>query len=47
VNSHSVNMAGSALAKMVFTVEVSDAGRLGAVLRQVAQVSGVRWARRR
>lgn len=47
VNSQSVNVAGSAVAKMVFTVEVSDAGRLGAVLRHVAQVGGVRWARRR
>jgi GTP pyrophosphokinase len=32
---------------MTFTAEVSDANRLGAVLRVVAQIPGVRRARRR
>jgi GTP pyrophosphokinase len=39
-------MAGGT-AYMTFTVEVSDASRLTAVLRQVTQVPGVRHARRR
>jgi GTP pyrophosphokinase len=32
---------------MTFTAEVTDAARLQQVLRQVAQVAGVRWVRRR
>ena len=36
-----------AVAHMVFTLEVDDSGRLGRVLQQVAQVNGVRLARRR
>ena len=47
VNSQTMNVTGTAVAKMVFTVEVSDAGQLGGVLHHVAQVGGVRWARRR
>ncbi len=43
VQTHSVK--GSAW--MTFTVEVSDAGRLGKVLSIVAELSGVRSARRR
>jgi GTP pyrophosphokinase len=35
------------LAWMTFTVEVSDAGRLGRVLRSVGELEGVRSARRR
>jgi (p)ppGpp synthase/HD superfamily hydrolase len=35
------------IAHMTFTVEVGDAHRLAAVLRLVAQVAGVRHARRR
>ncbi len=47
VNTQSVKVAGSAVAKMTFTVEVTDAARLSAVLRQVAQVAGVHRAKRR
>jgi hypothetical protein len=32
---------------MTFTVELADATRLAAVLRAVAQVPGIRYARRR
>jgi GTP pyrophosphokinase len=32
---------------MTFTVEISDSGRLSKVLGSVADVAGVRWARRR
>jgi GTP pyrophosphokinase len=32
---------------MSFTVEVADSGRLAQVLRSVAQVNGVRGARRK
>ncbi|MCA0240967.1 MAG: bifunctional (p)ppGpp synthetase/guanosine-3',5'-bis(diphosphate) 3'-pyrophosphohydrolase [Proteobacteria bacterium] len=38
---------GGALARMVFTVEAEDAGRLAQALRAVARVAGVRQARRR
>ena len=34
-------------ARMTFTVEIPDAGRLSRVLQSVADVAGVRWARRR
>ena len=32
---------------MTFTVEIADSGRLNKVLHQVAEVQGVRWAKRR
>ena len=38
---------GGALARMVFTVEAEDAGRLAQALRAVARVAGVQQARRR
>ncbi len=38
---------GGAVARMVFTVEAEDAGRLAQALRAVARVAGVRQARRR
>jgi GTP pyrophosphokinase len=47
VHTRSVRDAGGGTAHMHFTVEVDDASRLGPVLRTVAQVSGVRSARRR
>ena len=47
VHSQSVKGSNGSTAFMTFTVEVADAGRLAAVLRDVAQVSGVRHARRR
>ena len=47
VQSQSVKGSNGSTAFMTFTVEVADAGRLATVLRDVAQVSGVRHARRR
>ncbi len=47
VHTQSVRGAGGSTAYMTFTVEVADAHRLAATLRQVAQVPGVRHARRR
>ncbi|WP_271009852.1 RelA/SpoT family protein [Paucibacter sp. B51] len=47
VNTQSVKSARSDTAWMNFTVEVADSGRLSQVLRSVAQVSGVRGARRK
>jgi GTP pyrophosphokinase len=47
VHTQSVRTPGGPVAYMTFTVEVSDAHRLATVLRQVAQVPGVRTARRR
>ena len=47
VQSQSVKGSTGSTAFMTFTVEVADAGRLVTVLRDVAQVSGVRHARRR
>jgi GTP pyrophosphokinase len=50
VHTQSVKGPGGAsgsTAYMTFTVELADATRLGAVLRSVAQVPGIRHARRR
>jgi GTP pyrophosphokinase len=47
VNTRSVKDSTGGTAWMTFTVEVSDTRRLQQVLRQVAEVSGVRSARRR
>ena len=47
VHTQSVKGPLGATAYMTFTVEVGDATRLAAVLRAVAQVPGVRHARRR
>lgn len=47
VNTRSVKDSTGGTAWMTFTVEVSDTQRLQQVLRQVAEVSGVRSARRR
>ncbi|MFN9280960.1 MAG: RelA/SpoT family protein [Betaproteobacteria bacterium] len=47
VNTRSVKDSGGGTAWMTFTVEVSDTRRLQQVLRQVAEVPGVRSARRR
>lgn len=47
VNTHSVRDTQGPRAWMTFTVEVQDAARLAAALRLVAQVGGVRHARRR
>ena len=47
VHTQSVNGPTGRTAHMTFTVEVADASRLGAVLRQVSQVPGIRHARRR
>ena len=47
VNTRSVKDTSGGTAWMTFTVELSDTRRLQAVLRQVAQVPGVRTARRR
>jgi GTP pyrophosphokinase len=46
-HTQSVRGAGSSTAWMTFTVEVPGTERLAAVLKLVAQVSGVRSARRR
>ncbi|MBP6902528.1 MAG: bifunctional (p)ppGpp synthetase/guanosine-3',5'-bis(diphosphate) 3'-pyrophosphohydrolase [Burkholderiaceae bacterium] len=47
VHTQSVRGPSGRVAYMTFTVEVGDATRLQGVLRQVAQVPGVRHARRR
>jgi GTP pyrophosphokinase len=47
VHTQSVRGPAGAVAYITFTVEVGDATRLAGVLRQVAQVPGVRHARRR
>ena len=47
VNTQSVRGTGGVTAHMTFTVEVGDTTRLAAVLRQVAQIAGVRQAWRR
>jgi GTP pyrophosphokinase len=47
VHTQSVKDARGGTAWMTFTVEVSDASRLGAVLGQVSRVNGVRQARRK
>jgi GTP pyrophosphokinase len=47
VSSQSQPSQGGALARMVFTVEAQDAGRLAQALRSLARVPGVRLARRR
>ena len=47
VHTQSVRGPGGPSAYMTFTVEVSDAHRLAAALRQVMQVQGIRHARRR
>ena len=47
VNTRSVKDGGGGTAWMTFTVELSDTRRLQQVLRQVADVPGVRSARRR
>ena len=47
VNTQSVKVAKADTAWMSFTVEVADSGRLAHALRNVAQVSGVRAARRK
>ena len=47
VHTQSVKDARGGTAYMTFTVEVGDATRLAAALRMVAQVPGVRHARRR
>ena len=47
VHTQSVKGPGGGTAYMTFTVELADATRLGAVLRAVAQVPGIRHARRR
>ena len=47
VHTQSVKGAGGPTAYMTFTVELGDATRLAAVLRAVAQVQGIRHARRR
>jgi len=47
VHTQSVKGPLGATAYMTFTVEVGDATRLATVLRAVAQVPGVRHARRR
>jgi GTP pyrophosphokinase len=47
VHTQSVKGPGGSTAYMTFTVELADANRLGAVLRAVAQVPGIRHARRR
>jgi GTP pyrophosphokinase len=46
-HTQSVRGGGAATARMTFTVEVASSERLAQVLKQVAQVSGVRSARRR
>jgi GTP pyrophosphokinase len=47
VHTQSVKDSRGGTAWMTFTVEVSDAARMNAVLGQVARVAGVRHARRR
>ena len=47
VNSQNVKGSGGAVAWMTFTVEVGNTERLTQVLRQVAQIGGVRSARRK
>ena len=47
VHTRSVRGPGGASASMTFTVEVANAHRLSAALRQVAQVPGIHHARRR
>ena len=47
VHTQSVRGPGGSMAYMTFTVEVADAHRLATALRQVAQVPGIRHARRR
>ena len=47
VNSQNVKGSGGAVAWMTFTVEVGSADRLAQVLAQVAQIGGVRAARRK
>ncbi len=47
VNTQSEKSQRGAFARMVFTVEAEDAGRLELALRNVAKVRGVRHARRR
>ena len=47
VNTQSLKVAKGETAWMSLTVEVADSGRLAQVLRSVAQVSGVRSARRK
>ena len=46
VRTQSVSDGHGRAARMTFTAEVGDAGRLAAVLRAIAQVPGVRRARR-
>ena len=47
VHTQSVKGPAGGTAYMTFTVELADATRLAAVLRAVAQVPGIRYARRR
>jgi GTP pyrophosphokinase len=47
VHTRSVRDASGDIAWMTFTVEIADASRLAAVLRQVERVPGVRRARRK
>jgi GTP pyrophosphokinase len=47
VHTQSLKGPDGSTARMTFTAEVADAARLQQVLRQVAQVAGVRWVRRR
>ena len=47
VHTQSVKDARGGTAWMTFTVEVDDAARLAQVLAQVAEVAGVRSARRK
>ena len=47
VHSQSLKEAAGGTAWMTFTIEVADAARLGHVLGMVAQINGVRRARRR
>jgi GTP pyrophosphokinase len=47
VQTQSVRTPHGDTARMIFTVEVPDAGRLSRVMQSVCEVQGVRWARRR
>jgi GTP pyrophosphokinase len=47
VQTQSVRDHHGSSARMTFTVEISDAGRLQKVLHAATAVAGVRWARRR
>lgn len=47
VQTQSVRSPHGDTARMTFTVEISDAGRLSRVIQSVCEVRGVRWARRR